>query len=325
MQFLEKHQTLFERYLEKQLMEGNPPGLYEPVNYIMQLGGKRIRPILTLIAYQVFRSDVAKALPLAYAVELFHNFSLVHDDIMDQALLRRGKKSVHAKWDINTGILSGDAMLILTYKYFMQFDQENYFASLLRVFNRTGLEVCEGQQMDMNFEKRLDVRLEEYLKMIELKTAALIGCALELGSIAAGAQPEDVAHLAAFGRNIGISFQLQDDILDTFGDPQKVGKKVGGDIVQDKKTFLVIKALEMAADSQRLRLNQLMNSTTINEAEKIATVMEIFKDLNIKALAIQAKETYQQKALAQLEAVQGGNEAKEELRMLAGALLVRNF
>lgn len=325
MQFLEKYQTLFERYLQNQLLKREPVQLYDPVNYIMQLGGKRIRPILVLLAYHTFRQDIEKALPLAYAVELFHNFSLVHDDIMDQAPLRRGKPSVHEKWDLNTGILSGDAMLILTYAYFSKFRQESYFPALLQVYNHTCLEVCEGQQMDMNFEKRADVQLEEYLKMIELKTAALLDGALQLGSMAAGAQAEDIKRLASFGRNIGIAFQLQDDILDTYGDPKKFGKKVGGDIVQNKKTFLVIKALELASDAQGRQLNQLMNKRTTNEPDKIAAVMDIFEKLDIKSAAIKAKEGYQQRALKHLDGVNGQGEAKQHLLALADALLVRDF
>lgn len=325
MDFLDKYQTLFEAYLHKQLLQREPAGLYEPVNYIMQLGGKRIRPVLSLLAYRIFRTDVETALPLAYAVELFHNFSLVHDDIMDEAPLRRGKPSVHTRWDINTGILSGDAMLILTYDYFLQFGSESFFPDLLRVFNRTSLEVCEGQQMDMDFEKRMEVKEEEYLKMIELKTAALLGGALELGGMAAGAGPQDLAHLAAFGRNIGIAFQLQDDILDTFGDPQKFGKKVGGDIVQNKKTFLVIKALERADAAQRRRLEQLMSGPSADEAAKIRAVMEIFEALDVKKMAIATKETFQDKALANLEAIGGEAEPKAQLRDLAEALLVRDY
>lgn len=325
MQSIEEYQVLFEDYLQAQLISRQPGTLYEPVNYIMQLGGKRIRPVLTLLAYRIFRPEVKKALPLAYAVELFHNFSLVHDDIMDEAPLRRGKPSVHAKWNVNTGILSGDAMLILTYDYFLQFEGNERFAQLLKVFNRTCLEVCEGQQMDMDFEKRMDVTIDEYLRMIELKTAALLGAALELGAIAAGAAPEDVRRLAAFGRRIGIAFQLQDDILDTFGDPRKFGKKVGGDIVQNKKTFLAIKALELADESQGRQLRQLMGSTTGDEGEKIRRVMQLFEALNIKSLAIAAKESFQQEALSELQAVNGEEKAKAYLKALAEALLVRDF
>lgn len=325
MQFLEEYQRLFEDYLQDQLLDRAPETLYEPVNYIMQLGGKRIRPVLTLLGYRIFRPEAREALPLAYAVELFHNFSLVHDDIMDEAPLRRGKPSVHTKWDVNTGILSGDAMLILTYDYFLQFAGKPAFADLLRVFNRTCLEVCEGQQMDMDFERRMDVRLEEYLKMIELKTAALIGAALELGAIAAGATAEDVRRLATFGREIGIAFQLQDDILDTYGDPAKFGKKVGGDIAQNKKTYLAIKALERADDAQRARLTRLMTTPTENETEKIQQVMDIFEALDIKSLAITAKDAYQERALAQLRAVKGEEAIKAKLQGLAEALLVRDF
>ena len=325
MQFLEEFQNLFTAYLYEHRFDRKPTELYEPVNYIMHLGGKRIRPMLTLLGYQIFKPDIKKALPLALATEIFHNFSLVHDDIMDEAPLRRGKPTVHVKYNLNSGILSGDAMLILAYEYLSRFPEPSLIPKLYSVFNRTALEVCEGQQMDINFETRTEVSIPEYLKMIELKTAALIGGGLELGAIGAGASEEAVAHLAGFGRNIGIAFQLQDDILDTFGDPQKVGKKVGGDIVQNKKTFLIIKALERAKPDQNQQLLHWMTNSNFNEDEKVKAVIDLMNQLDIKKLALEAKEQFQQKGLDHLEAVSVPEEKKKSLRKLADSLLIREF
>ncbi len=313
----------FEQYLREHTFQQAPGELYAPINYIMGIGGKRLRPVLALLAHQAFRSGPEGALPVAMAVEIFHNFSLVHDDIMDEAPLRRGKTTVHEKYGLNAGILSGDAMLIYAYAFLARVEQQQAIPALLRVFNKVAIEVCEGQQYDINFESRQDVTIPEYLKMIELKTAALIGGSLEMGAIAAQAPEEDVARLAAFGRQIGIAFQLQDDYLDTFGDPEKFGKKVGGDIAQNKKTFLILKAQELAQGATRARLEQYMSTNPEEEAQKIAAVTSILRELGIPGLARALKEEYQEKAFAQLEQLGAPRERKEELRELALGLMER--
>lgn len=318
-------QTLFEDFLAKHFFQQTPTALYEPVNYILQLGGKRLRPALLLYGHQLFDANVERALPAAYAVEIFHNFSLVHDDIMDAAPLRRGKPTVHHKYNINTGILSGDVMLIYAYEYLLQTQDTFIISDLIKIFNRFAIEVCEGQQMDMDFEQLNDVTISQYLKMIELKTAALIGGALELGARIGGASAQDAAHLAAFGRNAGIAFQLQDDWLDTFGDPTKVGKKPGGDIIQNKKTYLIIKALELADPVLRTELSHYMSTTATDETEKIERVVRILKTLNIPQIVEAAKTDFMQKAYENLAQVQANETIKQELAALADKLANRDF
>lgn len=318
-------QLLFDQYINKNYFRQEPTALYEPVNYILQLGGKRLRPALVLMGCQLFDTDIEAALPAAYAVEIFHNFSLVHDDIMDAAPLRRGKPTVHNHFGTNAGILSGDVMLIYAYEYLLKVDKPSLIKDLVQVFNRFAIEVCEGQQLDMNFEKQADVTISEYLRMIELKTAALIGGALELGAIIGGASSEDARHLAAFGRNAGIAFQLEDDLLDTFGDPAKVGKKPGGDIVQNKKTYLIIKALEIADADTKHELLQWMTTSPTDESQKIARVTAILQQLNIPTLAQAVKADYLEKAHAHLEKVNGAAAVKATLLDFADRLANREF
>ncbi|MDX1940445.1 MAG: polyprenyl synthetase family protein [Saprospiraceae bacterium] len=322
---ISKIQSLFDEYLSQHFFQQEPKELYDPINYILQLGGKRLRPLLALMGYQVFDSNIEKALPVAFAVEIFHNFSLVHDDIMDEAPLRRGKPTVHHQYNINTGILSGDVMLIYAYEYLLKTDNPSIHAALIKVFNQVAIEVCEGQQMDMNFEQRKDVTLVEYLKMIELKTAALIGGALQLGALMAGGDAKDAAQLASFGRNAGIAFQLQDDLLDAFGDPDKVGKKVGGDIVQNKKTYLIIKALEVADASTKEALRQWLASKPKDEQSKINQVKTILLELGIPELITQAKTAFLQEAKTCLESVNGIAAEKQALLELAEKLANREF
>lgn len=318
-------QALFHNYLVQNTFQQEPSELYEPVNYILQLGGKRMRPALALMGYQVFDTQIERALPVAYAVEIFHNFSLVHDDIMDQAPLRRGQPTVHHRYDLNTGILSGDVMLIYAYQFLLKTEPATVHTTLLETFNRVAIEVCEGQQMDMNFERRNDVTMPEYLTMIEFKTAALLGGALALGALAAGAPAEQARLLESFGRNAGIAFQLQDDLLDAFGDPTKVGKKTGGDIVQNKKTCLILKALEIAESDTRQALLQLMTPPQPDEQTKIAGVLNILQNLGVPALIEKMKINYLQKARQDLLAVPGEAAAKEALLQLADTLANRDF
>lgn len=324
MQMVEKLQQLFETYRQARPFDGTPQGLYEPVNYVMDLGGKRLRPAMVLLGYRLFDTQVEKALPLAYAVEVFHNFTLVHDDIMDAAPLRRGQPTVHHAFDVNRAILSGDVMLILAYEYLAQLPQTAFLPEVLRVFNQVAREVCEGQQLDMEFETRLQVAIPEYIRMIELKTAVLLAGSLAIGAIAAGASREDVARLYDFGRFSGIAFQLQDDLLDAFGESEKVGKRIGGDIAQNKKTFLWLKALELASPAQLSELNALCQPG-VEVEEKITRVLEIYRTLGIEEAAQQEKQYYMELAFQKLQAVQGAEEDKTTLKQLAYLLLNRDF
>jgi len=311
-------------YLHENPFTQTPKALFEPVDYIMQLGGKRLRPILVLMAYNLYKKEIQPALPIAQAVEIFHNFSLVHDDIMDEAPLRRGQPTVHHKYDINTGILSGDVMLIYAYKYLLKIEEQRLIPAIIKVFTEVAEAVCVGQQYDMDFETSDTVTIPEYLKMIENKTALLLVGALKMGAILADADEQDVYHLGEFGRNIGIAFQLQDDILDTFGDPEKFGKRVGGDIVQNKKTFLVLKTIEEANPIDKNKLLTLMQTYPKDEEKKIKEVRAIFKRNNIQQLADVIKKTYQDKAMLHLEKVQLESVRKRHLKSLADQLLSRN-
>lgn len=323
MQLVQQYQQMFEAYRTTRPFDGQPEGLYAPVNYIMDLGGKRLRPAMALMGYGLFQEDASPALPLAYAVEIFHNFTLVHDDIMDEAPLRRGKPTVHAHYDINTAILAGDVMLIAAYDKLLSLQPESRIPEILRIFNRVAREVCEGQQMDMDFEKREDVTIPEYLRMIELKTSVLLAGCLAMGAVLAGAAPEDVQRLYQFGCNAGIAFQLQDDILDAFGDPAKVGKKTGGDIARNKKTFLLLKALEISSGNTQLRLKELLDTPVLSEDQKIAEITALFHHLDIPRLAATEKQRFRDRATQDLTAVHADPARREALQALADALIER--
>lgn len=317
-----QYQNDFLNYLESQKIVREPQNLYQPIDYILQLGGKRIRPILTLIAADIFSGDYTKALPTALAVEVFHNFTLVHDDIMDDAPLRRGKATVHEKWDLNTGILSGDAMLILAYQYF-----ENYpphiFQQLAKLFSKTALEVCDGQQLDIDFETRNDVSIEEYIEMIRLKTSVLVAAALKMGAIISEADEEQANHLYNYGLNLGIAFQLQDDYLDTYGDTETFGKQVGGDIIENKKTYLYLKALEVASEEDKNTLVKLYNSEEQDNGAKVAAVTAIFNNNNITQHTQQLIEYYTNKSFESLSLLNISEKAKLGLRMFGENLMNR--
>ena len=313
----------FLDYLQQNPFSKAPEKLFEPVDYIMQLGGKRLRPVLVLMAYNLYEKDIKAALPIAQAVEIFHNFSLVHDDIMDEAPLRRGQPTVHHKYDTNTGILSGDVMLIYAYVYLLKVERQEIIPEIIKIFTEVAEAVCIGQQYDMDFETSNEVTIPAYLMMIEHKTAFLLVGALKMGAILAGASEEDLFHLGEFGRNIGIAFQLQDDILDTFGDPEKFGKRVGGDILQNKKTFLVLKTIEVANEFDRKQLKKLMSNSPSEEEKKIREVRTIFQKNNIQTLANKVKNEYQDKAMNHLEKVKVAAHKKEELSNLAAVLLDR--
>ena len=299
-----------------------PKGLYEPIEYILGLGGKRLRPVLTLMTADIFNGDYKKALNAALSVEVFHNFSLVHDDIMDDAPLRRGEKTVHEKWDINTGILSGDAMLIMAYQLFENYESTT-FQSLAKLFGKTALEVCEGQQYDVDFETRNDVTIPEYLKMIEYKTAVLVGAAMKMGAIVAHASEDDQNNIYEFGRNLGIAFQLQDDYLDAFGDPKTFGKQVGGDIIENKKTYLYLKALEFSNESDRLELSQLFESNPENVNTKIELAKQFFVSTGSAQATKEAIEEFTKQAFSGLEALNISEDKKHLLKTFGNNLMNR--
>ncbi|MFM9421822.1 MAG: hypothetical protein RIR06_283 [Bacteroidota bacterium] len=312
--------------IEKELYTNplNPQtaNLVDPIHYLLQIGGKRIRPILTLMSSKLFGGKTTDALSQALAVEVFHNFTLMHDDIMDNSPLRRGAKTVHEKWNINTAILSGDGMMIQAYAL-LQKNANDKFALLFERFNTTAWEVCVGQQMDMDFEKRTNVSKEEYVEMIRLKTAVLLGCALELGAIQANASKKDQEHIRKFGEYVGISFQLRDDYLDTFGKKEEVGKRIGGDILADKKTFLYLHALETGTSSD-LELLRHFHGSHPNDQEKIASITAIFESTQADQEILKKSEEYYQKAIQELNKISTPDEQKNELRALAAWLLERH-
>lgn len=322
MQNIEAYQESFLKYLEGFTVERKPKNLYEPVNYILKLGGKRLRPVLTLMTADIFGNKAKDAMNAALSVEVFHNFSLIHDDIMDDAPLRRGKQTVHEKWDLNTGILSGDAMLIMAYQLFENYDPST-FQALAKLFSKTALEVCEGQQYDIDFETRTDVTISEYLKMIEYKTAVLVGAAMKMGAIVASASEEDKNSIYDFGRYLGIAFQLQDDYLDAFGNPETFGKQVGGDILENKKTYLYLKTLELGSEDQKSNLMKLMSSTSISGAEKVEKVKSLFNTSGASNAIKFAVKDYTNKAFSVLRALKISEDKKQMLQLFGEQLMNR--
>ena len=307
------YQSFFVTYLENQIILKEPRNLYDPIQYILSLGGKRMRPVLTLMSAEIFEVSYEKALPAAMAVEVFHNFSLVHDDIMDAAPLRRGNVTVHEKWDTNTGILSGDAMLILAYQYFEKYEPK-IFRKLAKLFSKTALEVCEGQQWDVDFETRTDVTIPEYLKMIEFKTAVLVAAAMKMGAIIAKTSKTNAKLIYEFGLNLGIAFQLQDDYLDAFGDPATFGKQVGGDIIENKKTFLFLKAMEFSNATLQARLLYLFTEYTDNVEAKIEEVKQIFNESGASQATQDAIKEFTQNAFDTLDKMNIDSEKKALLQ-----------
>ena len=302
----------------------NPPVLYEPLRYIMQLGGKRMRPLLTLLAYNLYKNDITPALKPAVAVEVFHNFTLLHDDIMDNAPLRRGKPTVHEQWNPTIALLSGDVMLIKSYEILVQDLPDPALRRVLDAFNRCATGVCEGQQHDMNFETQQQVTEHSYLGMIEQKTAVLLGFALELGAIIGGASPENADKLHRFGVNIGIGFQLQDDLLDVYADQDKFGKQVGGDIIANKKTYLLIKALQLASGSMAQSLTHWLTATDFNPKEKVEAVTHLYNELGVKGLTEEKMNQYFTNGFEALEKLDVADERKELLITFTQWLLNRD-
>lgn len=322
MQILSKYTQFLTDGLEQAVIKRDPQQLYEPIRYILDLGGKRIRPALTLMVCDFFGDDFKKALPAALAVELFHNFSLMHDDIMDNAPLRRGKKSVHEKWDVNTAILSGDAMLILAYRFFEEYEPYT-FKALAELFSETALQVCEGQQLDMDFETREDVQVEEYLTMIEHKTAVLVGAAMKMGAIVAEASDAEKNSMYEFGKNLGIAFQLQDDYLDVFGNPETFGKQVGGDIIANKKTFLYLMAEKLGTSEEAKELSNLFSISPVDPRDKILAIKDIFVSSGAAKATRVEIEKFSNLAYSELNKSTISEDKKESLQKFGYDLMQR--
>lgn len=312
----------FENYLLQKAVQREPVNLYDPMVYILNLGGKRVRPVLVLMAAEIFGGDYRKALDAALAIEVFHNFSLVHDDIMDDAPLRRGKATVHEKWDINTAILSGDAMLIRAYQLFENYSGET-FRKLAELFSKTAIEVCEGQQYDIDFETQDKVSVEEYLKMIEHKTAVLVGASLKMGAIVANTSKENCDRIYEFGRLLGIAFQLQDDYLDAFGNPDAFGKQVGGDIIENKKTFLYLTSLKVAASREAIQLEHLYSVNPPDPTAKVEAVKSLFESSGAAELTRCEIEKYTRSAFDALEELDIASDKKELLHNFGKGLMHR--
>lgn len=320
MQSFEQLLKQFEEYFNKRHFPNEPASLYDAVQHILSIGGKRVRPVAVLMGNELFDEIKPDAWQVATAIELFHNYSLIHDDIMDEAPLRRGKQTVHAIHGVNTAILAGDVTLTMSYDYLGRVEGD--VKPILALFNKTAFEVSEGQQMDMDFEKRETVHLDEYVRMIELKTSVLLAASLKLGAMIGGASVGNTDHIYQFGRNLGIAFQVQDDYLDCFGDPAKFGKQVGGDIKANKKTFLMIHALETASAVQQQQLKELMQK---NPADKVEQVIAIFKSAGVDEWAMQLKNQYLEKAMQHLEDIAVLNKRKEPLKQLAQFLVQREY
>jgi geranylgeranyl diphosphate synthase, type II len=316
---LNQQKKLIESEIARQKYGSQPKSLYEPIRYIMSLGGKRLRPLLTVLAYSLYKSNVKEVIKYAVAVEAFHNFTLLHDDIMDKAPLRRGKATVHEKWNVNTAILSGDVMLVRVYDMFLELEGEK-LKSVLEIFNQCAAEVCEGQQWDMEFESKKKVTEAQYIEMIRLKTAVLLGFALELGAVLADAPDSDRKALREFGTNIGIGFQLKDDLLDVYADQKKFGKQVGGDIIANKKTYLLIKAIEKAKGKDKVELVQWLASKKFDKRKKVKAVTAIYDKLNIASLTEQRIDFYFSKGFKSLEALSTDSSA---LKLFAQELIKR--
>lgn len=315
-------QEKIEREIGQLEFDCPPKSLYEPITYILSLGGKRIRPALVLMAYNLYREDVEKAIRPAIGLEVFHNFTLLHDDLMDQADKRRSKPTVHKVWNANTAILSGDAMLIAAYQLIGETAPE-HLKEVLDLFTRTALEICGGQQYDMEFESRMDVSEEEYLEMIRLKTAVLLACSLKTGAILGGASREDAENLYRFGINIGLAFQLQDDLLDVYGDTKTFGKNIGGDILCNKKTFLLINALRRAEGEQKAQLEHWIARKDFDAAEKIAAVTNIYNVLGLKELSEAKMQTYYVEGMKNLAALSVSEERLAVLKEVTSRLMFR--
>jgi len=314
----------FLDYLEQKISHQQPSGLYDPVHYILQLGGKRLRPLLTLMSTQMYGETVEKSLDAAVAIEVFHNFTLLHDDIMDAAALRRGQQTVHEKWNANTGILSGDAMMIMAYQCFLSYEPEMFY-NLNQLFSKTALEVCEGQQYDVDFETRMDVTVDEYLLMIKLKTSVLVGCALQMGAIIAGKPKSEQEKIYAYGIQLGMAFQLMDDYLDAFGDPETFGKEVGGDIRENKKTYLYLKSIDNNDFVEELKelFSQDYRDLSGEQTLKKERVKELFVNSGGANRTLEAINEYTNKAMKTIDSLDMEETHKAVLKKFSEDLMSR--
>lgn len=321
-----EYQQLLDQAFKEKSYGSNPKELYDPIRYILSLGGKRLRPVLVCLGCDFFDGLVDQAIPAAMAIEIFHNFTLVHDDLMDNAPLRRNQQTVHEKWNSNIAILSGDAMMIQSYQELCRV-KSSALPQLINLFSETAIKVCEGQQLDMNYEKSQKVSILQYLKMIELKTAVLLGASLKIGAIIGNAREEDASSLYEFGKHIGIAFQLQDDILDVYADEKKFGKQKGGDIIANKKTYLLLKAMEIAEGNRYMKeeLYQWINAPEFNAAEKVEAVTNIYNFLNVKELARAEMKKQYEKALSFLKPIPVSQEKKQVLTEFAESLMSREI
>jgi len=321
MHSFEELSILFKKRFEVAHFPKEPASLYEPNSYFLTLGGKRIRPVMCLMGNELFDELSDNAYNAATSIELFHNFTLIHDDIMDKAPLRRGMPTVHEKYGESTALLAGDVMMVVAYEYLNRI-RSDQLPKIMDLFNKTAKQVCEGQQLDMDFEKMETVQMEDYLRMIQLKTSVLLAASLRLGAILGGAGEGNQLHLYEFGKNLGIAFQVQDDYLDAFGDPGKFGKQVGGDIMSNKKTFLMIHALEVANEAKKKELKKLMDE---NPADKVEKVLAIFRESGVDKWAIELKEKYFTAAFQHLEDIAVTATRKEPLKKLASFLIQRDY
>ncbi len=316
----------FQKIIEEKLAELNignePSSLYDPIRYMIGLGGKRLRPALLMMSHELFNDQTDEVLQPALGIEVFHNFTLLHDDIMDKAPLRRGKETVHKKWNPDIAILSGDAMFVLSCQLMMNVKRE-FQNDVMRIFLKTAIEVCEGQQWDMDFESRENVTIKEYLEMIGRKTASLLGCSACIGALCAGAEMSDYKHMYEFGKNLGIAFQLHDDILDVYGDTKKFGKLIGGDILANKKTYLLLTALERAEGRLKSELKSWIERQSFNPDEKVDAVIDIYDKLEVKNVAIEKMDYYFRKALDEIDAVDEPATRKSALLDMAEKLMIR--
>ena len=321
---IQQYREEFEKYLNAYTPPKTPQNLYNPVSYFLSLEGKRIRPILTMLSCDLFDGNYKDSLDAALAVEVFHNFSLVHDDIMDEAPLRRGNQTVHQKWDLSTAILSGDVMLILAYQLFENYNK-NIFVALAKLFSKTAVEVCEGQQLDIDFSKLNDINSTKYLNMVELKTAVLIGASMKMGAIVAKASDNEQENIYEFGKNLGIAFQIQDDFLDTFGDEKKFGKVIGGDIIENKKTLLYVKSMEIFTEKDKTKLTKLYSSKHLDESKKIEEVKELFLKYNIPSIIENEINYYTQLAFRKLDNLNISDHKKDFLFDFGNSLMKRKI
>lgn len=320
MHSIEELRKIFTEYLNQEASVPEPKNLYEPNNYFLQIGGKRLRPVLLLLATELFDDNIDHALPASLAIEYFHNFTLIHDDVMDNAPVRRGFKTIHEKYNLNTAILSGDVLMIKACEYLSKVKPE-YFKTVFDIFTKTATEVCEGQQYDIDFETKNEVSHEEYIEMIRLKTSVLLAASMKIGAILGGARSEDAELLYAYAENLGIAFQIQDDILDCYGDETLVGKQAGGDIIQNKKTLLLIEALKESKAKQDNRLSDLLMIN--NNAEKVRSTLAIFDEYHIKEFALLQRDNFVAKSLNALGNISITDEKKAILISLVEHLVIR--